>query len=99
MPEYIEREAVLKHSRPIEVGAFSEIDVVTVENIKSVPAADVEVVRHGEWIKKHLFSMNYDDWFEYTCSECNEHYRDYEKFPKNYCPHCGARMDGKGEGE
>lgn len=46
MPEYIEREAILKHTTSVEVGAFSEWDVVKVEHIKNAPACDVvEVVR------------------------------------------------------
>ena len=49
MPEYIEREAILKHTTSVEVGAFSEWDVVKVEHIKNAPTVDaVEVVRCSE---------------------------------------------------
>ena len=44
----------------------------------------------GEWIRKLRYSRNYDDFFSYTCSECNTH-RDA---PTNYCPNCGAHMSG-----
>lgn len=63
-----------------------------------VPTADVAEVRHGEWYrhdkKKHGDTC-------YYCSVC-------EKMAladcmvwelTDYCPNCGAKMDGKGEGE
>lgn len=48
--------------------------------------ADIEIVRHGRWI------ISSDGYYPY-CSECKQE-------PKggnmtNYCPHCGAKMDGK----
>ena len=50
--------------------------------IDSVPAADVAPVRHGRWIN-HGWST--------VCSECGE---DYAFAKRNYCPNCGAKMDG-----
>lgn len=54
------------------------------------PSADVEEVRHGEWIQCTNFPRMH--W----CSECNREVFDetddlYVKYP--YC-HCGAKMDG-----
>lgn len=55
--------------------------------IKEQPTADVEVVRHGEWIEIT------DD--VYFCSKCNRTLcfggKSKDSFP--YC-HCGAKMDG-----
>ena len=53
-----------------------------------LPAADVAPVRHGHWIE-----CNYGLTFE--CSEC--------KYPTeynltDYCPNCGAKMDGDKNG-
>lgn len=51
--------------------------------LQRVPAADVVEVRHGWWIP--------DKDLDY-CSECG-----CEKLARkrqNYCPHCGAKMDG-----
>lgn len=50
---------------------------------------DVEIVRHGRWeLKRHkLFGNSYD----YVCSACG---CDYALAEYNYCPHCGAKMDG-----
>ena len=58
--------------------------------IERLPSADVERVKHGEWIG-HVY-----------CSCCGWHMEDdvilspyYVFFP--YCPGCGAKMDLKGE--
>ena len=64
------------------------------------PAADVVEVVHGEW---KLHGNDDDLGSTYWCSHCYfqvdeelfyPHGYDEEK-PYNYCPHCGAKMDGK----
>ena len=58
--------------------------------IDSVPSADVAPVRHGHWfIKDGIID----------CSVCNNSgwsATPYESLVRhfNYCPNCGARMDG-----
>ena len=60
--------------------------------IDNIPTADVEEVRHGEWI------IHEDDWFgDYgECSKCGQSYvpLEGERLDWNYCPNCGAKMDG-----
>lgn len=62
------------------------------EQIGNLPAADVIEVVHGEWIEK-----GYEGIMTY-CSEClhrapfNNH---QELILSNYCPNCGAKMDGR----
>ena len=51
----------------------------------------VEVV-HGWWIE--LPSMEPD----YKCSECGQSYAWWEPNEAHYCPNCGAKMDGDGNG-
>ena len=65
-----------------------------IDRIKAASAADVVEVRHGEWGDTGDFQLDtiYSGW---KCSECDFIYCG-GKF--NYCPHCGAKMDGKGEG-
>ena len=51
-----------------------------------------EAVRHGRWIPdsdKHAFSEE--------CSVCGEGvlWEDGQLHHYNYCPHCGAKMDGE----
>ena len=52
-----------------------------IEAIEAIPAADVQPVRHGRWIKRGWSTV---------CSECGE---DYAFAKRNYCPNCGAKMD------
>lgn len=54
------------------------------EAVKDQPAADVVVVRHGKWIQESF------EFFK--CSECG-YLTDYRL--SNFCPDCGAKMDGK----
>ena len=52
-----------------------------------------EPVKHGKWIKadsQQYFRKHYPC---FTCSECG--YRKDSQKKWNYCPHCGARMDGE----
>lgn len=60
-----------------------------------VPAADVEPVRHGQWVRID------DDWNSLTtfqCTVCGEEFcfeidEDIELLNYNYCPNCGAKME------
>ena len=67
--------------------------------LESLPAADVEEVRHGEWEDDadDLFWGNYI--VKKHCSECGytpEFDRETELFNlTKRCPNCGAKMDGK----
>ena len=49
--------------------------------IDDLPPADVAPVRHGRWKK---------EYGHYKCLLCNG----LDDFADNYCPNCGARMDG-----
>ena len=56
--------------------------------IADFPAEDVEPVRHGRWIASH------DEFC--ACSICK--YPVYVGWNQtNYCPNCGAKMDGGDE--
>ena len=65
-----------------------------VKRIRAIPAADVEPVRHGRWIR--IKWVKDEDWQEggywiLRCSECVMPYHN----PTPYCPHCGAKMQGE----
>lgn len=52
------------------------------KHINEIPTEDVQPVAHGRW-----------KWSEGgQCSECGFH---NSNFGYNYCPNCGARMDGE----
>ena len=60
-----------------------------------IPAADVEPVRHGEWLRTD------DDWSSLVtiqCSACGGEWcfevdEDVQLLGYNYCPGCGCKMD------
>lgn len=53
--------------------------------MEKFPVHEVEIVRHGRWIKEQL--SGYEP--HYICSECGKlHHQDY-----NFCNNCGAKMD------
>ena len=83
MTEYIEREAVLKEAESRIMWGASAAAVY--ELIRDAPAADVAPVRHGRWVDT-------DSEFA-QCSLCK--YPVYAAWnATNYCPNCGAKMDG-----
>lgn len=88
MPEYIEREAVID----LITRRYENPEICTQE-INSIPAADVAPVVHGRW--------NADE----TCSLCGEKSTEgldatkWDYWLPNYCPNCGAKMDGGADHE
>ena len=96
--EYIEREAAYKACEAYFSGvcvydvSASEVINDFEEVIDAVPAADVAPVKHGHWIEQENWVS--DDYY-YTCSVCGEDYNTIDGSPDyNYCPNCGAKMDG-----
>jgi hypothetical protein len=73
------KSAVMIDDRGIQTGYE-----IAIELIKKQPTIDAEPVRHGKWIEYPIADgMN-------QCSECG-----VLRFGEsNYCPNCGARMDG-----
>lgn len=66
-----------------------------VRRLLSIPAADVAPVVHGRWI--HSRYENCSEQFELVkCSQCNHEAYAMAFYVRNgnYCPNCGARMDG-----
>lgn len=57
--------------------------------------ADVVEVRHGEWLDAQY---TYFGAKRYECSLCRDDEfwkRRYIEIKENYCPNCGAKMDGE----
>ena len=59
------------------------------------PAADVAPVRHGRWI---CIRKGYEEYECSVChgmdSNCSDYYADHVVTEQEYCPFCGAKMDG-----
>ena len=87
MSDYIERDELLENLR-VDVAPLNIARVF--RHIHNMPAADVAPVRHGRWIPS-----DYTGDCCYTCSECGFERDAYLLDVGNYCPNCGARMDGK----
>lgn len=88
MEEYIKREFaldVVKRTSGDYAAAFAEI--------AHAPAADVVPVVHAQWGEYESFplapSMN-----GYPCGNCGMHFSASAVPILNYCPNCGAKMDG-----
>ena len=69
---------------------------LTEADIEAIPSADVVPVRHGKWEITDAYPHNV------YCSECHKkfaqtHWEVWEdgSLPRNYCPNCGAKMDGE----
>lgn len=86
--EYIPRKAALKAIYTSTAPALE---------VKAMPAADVVEVRHGRWHDKTWTTE--DDWSCYNhhvviCSVCNKQFDYVINEKSNFCPSCGAKMDG-----
>ena len=82
MAEYIDidQPLIFKDIRNRDV--TGTIRTILKANHTELVLADVAPVRHGRWIN-HGWST--------VCSECGE---DDAFAKRNYCPNCGAKMDG-----
>ena len=86
MAEYIEREAAIR-----VVNGQSSLTMTRsslIDSISKLPAADVVPVVNGKW-RTHS-----DRPDSLICSVCSYGFDMWKHDPHNYCPHCGAKMDG-----
>ena len=108
MAEYIEREALRKmfiehfdaiyatdgrliFSDHVCVGEDCE-DILKL--VDDMPTADVVEVRHGEWREVDQTGRN-SRHIQYTTKQCSVCGYWNGRRKTNYCPNCGAKMDGK----
>ena len=66
-----------------------------VDVFADIQTVDAVPVRHGYWVIADA------DKGEYICSvcgetdtDCSDRYSNHNVFGQNYCPNCGAKMDG-----
>lgn len=74
-----------------EVDDADEKRKVIADLVNGIPAVDAAPVVHGLWIYFNCVGNG-----RYQCSECF-HWVDAGT-DRNYCPNCGARMDGDADG-
>lgn len=80
------------------IDGFSDGISAAIKELEAFPAADVVPVRHGRWVgyetKSYKNSENGIAKKYYRCSSC----RCFNAIRSNYCPKCGAKMDGDEQG-
>lgn len=90
MAEYIEREALIAEYDRVHIGEAGGARKLMIE----APACDVVEVVHGEWVD---VQYTYYGAKRYECSQCRDDEfwkKRYIEIKENYCPNCGAKMDG-----
>jgi hypothetical protein len=96
MAEYIERSDAADFFEKSKQTMWHKDDITaTISSKKNISVADVVEVKYGKW---EIKSDDYD--CEYMmCSCCKEEFypvdADTVDTTPNYCPNCGAKMDGE----
>ena len=100
MAEYIEREAISEEIRKyyyknppnFSYGEGFDRGLDRAQRaILDAPAADVAPVVHGHWNAINQIATGLP--WKYRCNDCGCP----QEYTHNYCPNCGARMDGGAE--
>ena len=103
MAKYINREELVDWLKRIPLKDLSDglglCRIIMEEDfkraIRTMPEGaivDIEPVVHGRWIEKEKYTFG----IMYDCSLCENRILD-NGHSWNYCPNCGAKMDGGGE--
>lgn len=105
MAEYISKETLQVKLNRKKAGAankrytegWNDAVLMVKSMIHGEKAADVAPVVHGRWIYTGKYG-------EYECSvchgidtDCSDYYSIHVVTEQDYCPNCGAKMDGKGD--
>ena len=94
MGDYISREKVLEEEATLK--DYSSLKFVLVDDIKSIPSADVRENVHGYWKPVDPLQSGDNERFgTYACSVCGT--GTYGIIPARWkgCPWCLAVMDGE----
>ena len=100
--EYIRRDDFIQHLEKCKKGAAVTnlvwAAIMAIErDVRDMPAADVAPVVHEKWLLDR-----WPSWPHRECSRCKIMIPRTKEVPDQYwqyCPNCGARMDGGNEGE
>ena len=92
MKDLIERQAAIDALTALEEPAPTARHLIAIfdceDAIKALPSAQ----RTGRWIYNDEAYPGGNPYGHYECDQCGE----YVPHKTNYCPNCGAIMDGKG---
>jgi len=92
----VEKDYIDRHSLEKKVHTGMNI-IEAMQAIIDAPAADVVEVRHGRWIRTDGIVHGIVSKV-YSCSLCKRNAGVSENgfwYLSDYCPNCGAKMDGE----
>ena len=97
--DYIKRSDAKKILSLLPADLDAETRQRCIEAMSRVPAADVEQVRRGRWIKM-TGMMPPEFTGHYSCSECDWFCKKHSirETEFDFCPGCGAKMIGEEDG-
>lgn len=108
MAEYIEQEAPIKRLEEVYCVGCNSYNGVrcracgtgdAIDIIEDAPAADVAPVVHGRWDNSGRYTFpGGDTAVRCTNCGCALTESEYRLNNWNYCPVCGAKMDGNANG-
>lgn len=96
MLEYIDRSELLKRLKVtplLELGIPLHVKEGVLDLVSKEPAADTEPVRHGRWVDVENPLTWCEDDVE-ICSYCSLCGAENALGETEFCPNCGAKMDG-----
>lgn len=95
MDEYIDKNAAVgileAMSRSADCECIKKRLEKAAKRVSAIPAADVAPVVHGRWVERQ--APHAMGGVSAKCSACGKSVQ-YLGNPLNYCPNCGAKMDG-----
>ena len=96
----IDADALQRHKQ-LEAfgnGQYEDVEIVYGNDIDNAPTVEAEPVKHGKWLSDGI-----DKWRCSVCGTGNNYAYDWSvigtKLQDEYCPKCGARMDGEKAGD
>lgn len=97
MDEYIKRATVTNHLDACMDTIWKPEIVALKCFVEGIPAADVAPVRHGRWITWEEAGNDIPSPHRHECSVCHDAAQvlvNGVELLSDYCPNCGARIDG-----
>lgn len=102
MAEYIGREAAKESFLNMDAGSRAPCSTLLTpeefaEYLDEIPAADVATVVHGMWVSWEEADNFIPSAHRHECSVCHDTAQVLEnniELLSDFCPNCGAKMDG-----
>lgn len=82
---------------------YNDATITILRALRAIPTADVVEVRHGTWMSAYEYALKVGCTDEHRLEELKADKRwkfcpfceQQVKWDFNYCPRCGAKMDGE----